>query len=158
MKLPLLLSALTLLASLSPAQMAAPVVPSGQPAIMPITPLALGLVPPPVLWMLGNPGFALAPFAPPPVPIGLPKFLVIGVAAPPIVIPAPFAFPAFGPALLTNLGTLVIPAGLSGPVAGPPIPLPLPATGGPLGVTLTVHTLVLAGPSIILTGALGIML
>src|SRR5262249_49603047 len=122
---------------------------------MTITPLASGAVAPPVVWAAGNPGFALAAQAPAPVPVGLPMLLVIGLAVPPVVIPPPFAFPPFGPAMLTNLGAIVLSAGRSGRAPGPKIPLPLPKTGGPIPL-LSAHTLVLAGPSFLLTGATGI--
>ena len=151
----LLSTVLALSMAAAPAQLIAPLVPSGQPALMPFVPMAVGMIPPPAVWAFGNPAFALATFAPPPVPVGLPTFLVIGIATPPVPIPPPFAFPAFGPALLTNTVLIVLPGGLSGPMPGPLVPLPLPATGGPVPL-LSVHTLAIAGASIILTGALGI--
>ncbi len=151
----LLLTVSILLASAVPAQILAPVVPSGQPALMPFVPFAFAPVPPPVVWAAGNPGFALASFAPAPVPAGLPTFLVLGPAVPPIPVPPPLVFPGFGVAMLTNLMPVVIPAGPSGPGPGPVIALPIPPTGGPIGM-LTVHTLVFAPGGLMLTGALGI--
>jgi hypothetical protein len=151
----LLLTATFLFAASAPAQLLAPLMPSGQPALMPLVPMAFAPVPPPVVWVAGNPGFALASFAPAPVPPGLPTFLVLGPAMPPIPVLPPLVFPGFGVAMLTNLLTVVIPAGPSGPGPGPLVPLPIPPTGGPIGV-LSVHTLVFAPGGVMLTGALGI--
>lgn len=151
----LLLSATFLFAAAAPAQMLAPIVPSGQPALMPFVPLAFAPLPPPVVWAAGNPGFGLASFAPAPVPAGLPTFLVLGPAIPPIPVAPPLVFPGFGVAMLTNLLPIVIPAGPSGPGPGPVIALPIPPTGGPIGV-LSVHTLVFAPIGMMLTGALAI--
>lgn len=155
MKTLLFTTLLALLAAPTQAQLVAPLLPSGQLPLTPITPVATGMVPPPMVWAMGNPGFALMAYAPPPVPAGLPMYLVLGVAAGPFTIPPPLAFPGFGPALLTNPATIVIPAGFSGTTAAVKIPFPLPPTGGPIPL-LSVHTLVLAGPSIMLTSALGI--
>lgn len=155
MKSLLLATLVALLAAPANAQMVAPLMPSGQPALMPFTPAPLGMVPPPMVWAMGNPGFALSAFAPLPVPPGLPTFLVLGLAAGPFPVLPPLAFPGFGVAMLTNLAPIVVPAGLSGPMPGMPIPFPIPPTGGPIPL-LSVHTLVLAPPSIMLTGALGI--
>jgi hypothetical protein len=142
--------------ALAPAQIPAPLLPSGQPALMPFVPAAFAPVPPPVVWAAGNPGFGLASFAPPPVPIGLPTFLIIGLAvAPPIPLAPPLVFPPFGPALLTNLAMFVVPAGPSGPAPGPVVPFPIPPTGGPIPL-LSVHTLVFAPAGLMLTGALGL--
>lgn len=146
-----------LLAASAQGQGCAPLLPSGQPALMPFTPLCFGLLPPPVVWAGGNPGFALASFAPAPVPPGLPTVLTIGLPVPPPVPLGPPLAPGFGlPGLLTHAPLVVLPAGPSGPVPGPLVPLPIPATGGPLGLVLSVHTLVLLGPALALTGATGI--
>ncbi len=117
----LLFSALALLGVGAPAQICAPVPPpSGQPAVMPFTPICIGAVPPPVVWAVGNPGFALAALAPPPVPPGLPMFLVLGLPSPPLPVPLPLLFPPLGfPGFLSQLPTVVVPAGLSAPVPGP---------------------------------------
>ena len=152
-----LFAALTLACVPASAQLCGPPpFPSGQPALMPFTPVCLGALPPPVVWAAGNPGFAVASFAPPPVPIGSPTVLVFGlsVAAP---LPLFTFFPGFGlPGLLAVGPPLVtVPAGVSSPFPGPAIPLPLPATGGPVG-TIGVHTIALmpAGVGgIALTGA-----
>jgi hypothetical protein len=145
-----------LLAPALPAQIPAPLLPSGQPAIMPFVPAAIAPVPPPVVWAAGNPAFALSSFAPAPVPPGLPTFLVLGFAvAPPIPLLPPLVFPPFGVGMLTNAATIVLPAGPSGPVPGPIVPFPIPPTFGPIGV-LSVHTLVLAPGGLMLTGALGL--
>ena len=158
MKSSLLSVSLTLLGAIAPAQIAAPIMPSGQP-LLPMVPIVLGAVAPPVVWAFGNPGFAIASLAAAPIPAGLPTLLVIGPAVmPPIVVPPPLAMPGFGAALLTNMAPIVIPTGLSGPLPPPPGPLPIPPTGGPLGVTLTAHTLVVALPSLYLTAAVGITL
>lgn len=151
----ILLTVTLFFAAAAPAQMLAPIVPSGQPALMPFIPMAFAPVPPPMVWAFGNPGFALASFAPVPVPAGLPTFLVLGPAVPPIPVAPPLVFPGFGVAMLTNFMPIVIPAGPSGPGPGPVIPLPIPPTGGPIGV-LSVHTLVFAPIGIMLTGALAI--
>ena len=147
---------LTLAPALATAQLPAPILPSGQPALMPFVPLAFAPLPPPVVWAVGNPGFGLASFAPPPVPIGMPTFLVLGFAiAPPIPLLPPLVFPGFGVGMLTNLATIVLPAGPSGPAPGPFVPLPIPPTFGPIGV-LSVHTLVFTPGGLMLTGALGL--
>jgi hypothetical protein len=124
---------------------------------MPFTPLCVGVLPPPVVWAAGNPGFALASFAPLPVPPGLPTLLTIGFPAPPLPIGPPLLVPAFGlPGLFTHVPLLVFPAGPAGPIPGPPVPLGLPPTGGPLGLVLSVHTLVVMPAGFALTGATGI--
>lgn len=152
----LFLLAASLFAATPRAQLCAPTLPpSGQPALMPFTPLCVGLVAPPIVWALGNPGFALSSFAPPPVPPGLPTVLMIGLPAPPLPIPAPPLMPAFGaPGFFNQINIIAVPAGPSGPVPGIPIPFPIPPTGGPLGV-LNVHTLVLVPGALVvaLTGA-----
>jgi len=130
--------------------------PSGQPALAPMVPMCIGAVPLPVVYGLGNPGFALASFAPAPIPMGAPTFLVLGLAVPPVPIPAPPLAMAYGgPGFLTNGVLAVIPAGPAGPVPGPPVPIPIPPTGGPVP-PITVHTLVLLPPFPALTGATGI--
>jgi hypothetical protein len=142
------------------AQICGPLVPSGQPALMPFTPPCIGAIPPPAVWLGGNPGFALAAFAPLPVPPGMFTFLLIGTPTPPV--PLGGLTPAFGlPAMLTTMPFLLAFAGPSGPLPGPPVPLPLPATGGPLGpAVLSVHTIVISPPGLpplfALTGATAI--
>ncbi len=151
----LLLATLTLTCTPAAAQICAPPpFPSGQPALAPFAPVCIGVVPPPVVWVAGNPGFALASFAPAPVPPGMPTALLFGLP-PPAPIPFFGFFPPFGlPGLLAAgpAGLVALPAGPSGPVPGPPIPLPLPPTGGPVG-TVGVHTIVLMPVGVALTAA-----
>ncbi len=136
-----------ILSSLGPpawAQDCAPLLPSGQPAL-PFMTSCVGAVPPPIVWAAGNPAFALAAAPlPPPVPPGLPTLLVLSLPIPPpIPIPCPPLHPAFGcPGLVVVPILLIVPGGLSSPVGGPPIAFPIPATGGPLGLVLAVHTVV----------------
>lgn len=151
----LLTTAFLLLPALAPAQILGPVFPSGQPVIAGITPMAIGTIPLPMVWAFGNPGFGLAASTPAPIPPGFPTLLVIGPAVPPIPIPPPLVFGPFGAGMLTNLAPIAIPAGMSGPVVGPFVPLPIPPTMGPVG-TFTAHTVVFAPGGLILTGAVGI--
>ncbi len=115
-------------------QVCAPLLPSGQPGLMLAAPLCgPALLPPPVVWVAGNPAFSVVV---PPLPMApfSPVLLVLGLAAPPVAIAAPALDPAFGlPALVTSaLATSfvlsVVPPG-PGPVM---IPLPIPPTGGPV--------------------------
>jgi hypothetical protein len=159
--LPVVAAVLLALAAPLPAQICVPLMPSGQPALAPFIPPCLGVVPPPVVWGVGNPGFALSSFAPAPVPPGMLTFLLITTPAPPPVpVFAPLS-PMFGlPGLLTGVPLIVTFAGPSGPLPGPAVPFPLPATGGPLGIVLAAHTLVVSVPGVppfvALTGATGI--
>jgi hypothetical protein len=149
-------ASLVALATPGATQVCAPILPSGQPVLAPFVPVCVGVLPPPVVWAVGNPGFTLSSFAPPPVPPGLPTFLVLGLATPPAPIPAPPLDVAYGaPGLLTNGITILLPAGLSGVAPGPPIAIPIPPTGGPVPL-LSVHTAVVAPPVPALTGATGI--
>lgn len=155
------LVAATLFVASPIAQICAPTPPpSGQPALMPFTPVCIGAVPPPIVWAVGNPGFALASFAPPPVPIGSPTVLMVGITVPPLPVPAPPLFPPFGPVGFFNqFNILAVPAGPSGPGPGPAILFPLPPTGGPLGFLLNVQTVALMPPPFVaLTGAIDIII
>lgn len=161
MRTPFLSLVALLATSLLPAQVCGPVPPpSGQPAI-PMTPVCFGLVAPQIVWAIGNPGFLMASWAPSPIPAGLPTFLVFGAPAPPMPIGPPLN-PAFGlPGMLVTVPPtmIVVPNGVSGAAPGPPIPLPIPPTGGPLGVVMHVHTLVLMpgpAPTLALTGAVAL--
>lgn len=148
--------ATSLFASSPRAQICAPTPPpSGQPALMPFTPACGGLLPPPVVWALGNPGFTLSSFAPPPVPPGSPTVLMVGLPAPPLPIPAPPLAPFFGaPGFFNQINLIAVPAGPSGPLPGLPVPFPIAPTGGPIGV-INVHTVVLIPGALVvaLTGA-----
>ncbi len=156
MKNLLVVITLTLLPTVASAQIPAPLVPSGQPALMPFVPLAFAPLPPPAVWVGGNPGFALASFAPLPVPMGMPTFLIIGFAlAAPVPLAPPLVFPPFGVGMLTNLAPIVLPAGPSGPGPGPVVPFPIPPTFGPIPL-LSVHTLVFTPGGLMLTGALAL--
>ena len=77
------------------------------------------------------------------MPVGSPTALLFGLTTPG-PLPLLTLFPGFGlPGLLAVAPPFVtVPAGPSGPFPGPPVPLPLPATGGPVG-TVGVHTLAL---------------
>lgn len=140
----LLVPILSLLGARAGAQVCAPLLPSGQPGL-PFFTTCVDVVAPPVVWAAGNADFALAAAPlPPPVPPGLPTLLLLSLPfPPPIPVPCPPLHPAFGcPGLVYAPILLAVPSGLSSPVGGPAIGFPIPATGGPLGLVVAVHTLV----------------
>jgi hypothetical protein len=159
-----LLSSVLFLATLippAPAQACGGLVPSGQPVLAAIRPACRNLVAPAVLWAAGNPAFQFhAPLVHAAVPLGRPMFLLIGTPVPPpIPIGPPILDPALGlPGLLAmNRILFVLPASVSGTLGVPPVPFPLPATGGPLGLVLSAQILVsMPGGTFGLSGATGI--
>ncbi|MGH7150957.1 MAG: hypothetical protein ACREIU_09675 [Planctomycetota bacterium] len=153
----LLVPVLSILGSTAGAQVCAPLLPSGQPG-MPFFTACVGAVAPPVVWAVGNPGFGLAAAPlPPPVPPGVPTLLVLSVPAAPFPVPCPPLHPAFGcPGLVFVPVLLVVPAGLSSPVGGPAVAFPIPATGGPLGLVVAVHTIALIPPGALPPGGVAV--
>lgn len=150
----------TLLAP-APAQACAGLAPSGQPVIAGIRPACQNLVPPAVLWAAGNPAFRIhAPLVHPAVPPGRPMWILIGTPVPPpIPLGPPILDPVLGlPGLLAmNRILFVLPASVSGTLGVPPVSFPLPATGRPLGLVLSVQILVsMPGGAFGLSGATGI--
>ncbi len=158
----MLLGAVLAMASPMHAQSCAPVFPpllSGQPALF-FPPACLGVVPLPVLGLVGNPGFMLASVAPAPVPAGFPTFLVLGVLGPSVPLPAALLDPAFGgPGFLTVSPVsplIVLPAGPALPL-GIPVAVPLPPTAALAGMVLSVQTVILMPTGLLgLTAATGI--
>lgn len=140
----LLVPALSILGFPARAQVCAPLLPSGQPGL-PFFTSCVGAVAPPVVWAVGNPGFALAAAPlPPPVPAGVPTFLVLSAPIVPVAVPCPPLHPAFGcPGLVVTPILLVVPSGLSSPVGGPAIAFPIPPTGAALGLVVAVQTIAL---------------
>ncbi|MCI0589533.1 MAG: hypothetical protein L0323_22185 [Planctomycetes bacterium] len=140
----LLVPFLSILGSAAGAQECAPLLPSGQPGL-PFFPTCVGTVPPPVVWAAGNAGFGLAAAPlPPPVPPGVPTFLVLSAPIAPFPVPCPPLHPAFGcPGLVVTPVLLVVPSGLSSPVGGPAVAFPIPPTGAALGLVLAVQTIAL---------------
>ncbi len=137
--------------------------PSGQPALAGIAPICRSTVGLAVVEVFGNPAFALhCPVVTPAVPAGLPTFLLIGVPVPPpIPLGPPLLDPAFGlPGMLAmNRILLMVPAGVSGTYGVPPVPLPIPAGLGPLGLALSAQIAVLTPAGTFgLTGATGIVI
>lgn len=133
------------LAASARAQICLPMSPSmGQPTLAGVGPACSGTVPLPTLHSTGNPGFALASFAPPPaVAAGSQTWLAIFLGPSPLVsAPAvhPYCFgeipriPAFGQILVA-----LVPAGPSGPTPGAPVSIPLPPM--PPGVSIRVATI-----------------
>ncbi|MCI0585529.1 MAG: hypothetical protein L0323_01655 [Planctomycetes bacterium] len=127
-------AALLAFAPAATGQVCAPLLPSGQPGLVIAAPLCgPALLPPPVVWAAGNPAFSVVV---PPLPMApfSPVILVLGLAAPPVAIPAPPLDPAFGlpglvtSALATSFVLSVVPPG-PGPVL---FALPIPPTGGPV--------------------------
>jgi hypothetical protein len=139
-------------------QVCVPLGGTGQPGYA-VAPPCMGLVAPAVLYKAGNPGFMVGAFAPLPALLGHPMLLVIGVTGPGIPIGTPPLFPPYGPGILTFAPppVFVIPSGPAGPAPVFSV-IPLPATGGPLGMVLTAHTVVLLGPSVALSKATGIVI
>lgn len=140
------------------AQVCVPLVGTGQ-AGFPIAPPCGGLVAPVVLYAAGNPGFTISALAPFPGLAGAPMLLIVGFSAPPLPVPPPLLFPPMGPGFLA-VGLPIPILAFAGP-AGPvplPVPLPLPPTGGPLGMIITAHTVVLVGGTIALSEGTGVII
>ena len=138
-------AAILFLSSLLGAQTCVPFLPSGQP-LYAGSPTCVGIVAAPVLCAVGNAGFALVgPVAPPPVPPGALRFMLIGspIAAP-LPIPVPPLFPGYGVPGFLAIAPATIFAAFNGP-AGVPVAYPLPVPPGlcGLGIELVAQALVL---------------
>ncbi len=137
------------------AQLCPPLAGTGQPGY-PVPPPCAFDVAPPVVWVFGNPLFEVGAFAPLPALAGCPMVLVLGLPPAPIPLPIPPLFPPYGPGSVFP-PVAAIPAGFGGPVPTM-IGLPIPVTGGPLGMVLTAQTAVLVGTSVALSEATGIII
>jgi hypothetical protein len=133
-----MVAALTLLAMPSRAQVCAPVVPSGQPVLAAFPPACTGTILPPAVWLGGNAGFGMT--LPPVVPAGYITLLVLNAGMPMSVpLPPGLLSPLFGPGIfMLGPAPVMFSPGLS---TGAPmlVPLPLPASGGPMAPWFTVQ-------------------
>jgi hypothetical protein len=150
-----------LLTALAIAQNAAPLAPSGQPALAAIRPTLRNTLPLPVVEVAGNAAFAVhAAVVTPLVPAGSPMFLLLGFPTAPSTLGAPLLFPGYGlPGILAMPNVVAgVYVGVAGTLGNPPFPLPLPPGLGPLGIALSTQIAVFVPGGLGLTGATGIVI